>query len=237
MSTFILVHGAWHGAWCWYRMVPLLERMGHRALAIDLPGHGTDRTPPGDITLTTYADRVCNAIDGVEGSVLLVGHSMGGGVITQAAEYRSHRIGKLIYLAAVVPRDGECLHQASGQGDGEGLKAITLPVADGAAFALPTALSRGMFYGDCPEEDVYLASLLLTPQPFRPLEEPVRISADHYGKVPKVYIECSQDNALAPSRQKQYQHAAHVDQVVTLDSSHSPFFSRPEELASLLSTL
>ena len=88
MATYVLVHGAWHGAWCWFKVIPLLEKRGHKVVALDLPSHGRDKTPTSSVTLQSYADRVCQTLDECSEPVVLVGHSMGGVVITQAAEQR-----------------------------------------------------------------------------------------------------------------------------------------------------
>lgn len=86
MSTYLLVHGAWHGGWCWRKVVPLLEAQGHKVLAPTLPGHGEDKTPAAAVTLRSYADTICRLAGAQTKPVILVGHSMGGIVITQAAE-------------------------------------------------------------------------------------------------------------------------------------------------------
>ena len=85
MSTSILVHGAWHGSWCWDKVVPLLEQADHQVQALDLPGHGQDKTPLREVTLATYTNCVCEALDAQTEPVILVGHSPGGLAITQAA--------------------------------------------------------------------------------------------------------------------------------------------------------
>ncbi len=75
MSRFVLVHGAWHGAWCWNKVVPLLEAKGHSVDAIDLPGHGSDVTPIAEVTLERYAERVGRALRAEPEPAVLVGHS------------------------------------------------------------------------------------------------------------------------------------------------------------------
>ena len=112
MSRFVLVHGAWHGAWCWYKLLPRLERAGHRVTALDLPAHGKDRTPIAEVTLERYADAVCNALGLDAEPAILVGHSMGGIAITQAAERHPERIKSLVYLTAFLLRDGDTLTDA-----------------------------------------------------------------------------------------------------------------------------
>ena len=78
MSQFLLVHGAFHGAWCWRKTVAELEKRGHRAKAIDLPGQGEDRTPLKEVTLDTMVDRIIAEMADLPGQVVLVGHSLGG---------------------------------------------------------------------------------------------------------------------------------------------------------------
>ena len=106
MATYVLIHGAWHGGWCWDKIVPLLKKEGHKVEAPDLPGHGRDKTPIPEISLQSYTDRVCRILDTQSEPVILVGHSMGGVVITQAAQHRPEKIKTLVYLSAMLPRNG-----------------------------------------------------------------------------------------------------------------------------------
>jgi pimeloyl-ACP methyl ester carboxylesterase len=91
-----LVHGAWHGRWCWVKTIAELEGMGHTVVALDLPGLGEDQTPPAEITLQRYVDAVCDALGKEEEPVLLVGHSMGGIVVSEAAERLPEKIKRLV---------------------------------------------------------------------------------------------------------------------------------------------
>ena len=106
MPDILLIHGAAHGAWCWHRVIPALERLGHHARAIDLPGNGDDRTPAAQVTLDRYADAILAATNG---PTILLGHSMGGFPITAAAQRAPDRIAALIYLCAYLPRPGQTL--------------------------------------------------------------------------------------------------------------------------------
>ena len=87
MTAFVLVHRSWHGARCWYEIVPLLEKAGHKAIAVDLPAHGKDKSPIREVTLQSNVDRVCEVIDSLDEPAVLVGHSRGGITITQAAKH------------------------------------------------------------------------------------------------------------------------------------------------------
>ena len=153
MSTYVLIHGAWHGGWCWDKVVPLLEKDGHKVEAPDLPGHGNDKTPIPEISLQAYADRVCEILDAQSEPVILVGHSMGGVVITQAAEYRPDKIKKLVYLTAFLLQNGEFLLQY-GEPDKDALVLPNLIMAEDQSYATvkEDALNEA-FYGDCSDED------------------------------------------------------------------------------------
>src|SRR5678816_574597 len=107
MKTFILIHGSWHSAWNWHRVVPLIEKAGHKAIAIDLPGMGRDKTPIQEVKMKTTVEQICEVIDSIPGKVILLGHSKNGIMISQVAEYRSDKIEKLVYLAAYLIPNGK----------------------------------------------------------------------------------------------------------------------------------
>jgi pimeloyl-ACP methyl ester carboxylesterase len=86
MSTFVFVHGGFHGGWSWDLVRDILERHGHTVFAPDLPGHGDDPTPQHEITFGMATDRIRALVDGAREPVVLVGHSMSGLIITQVAE-------------------------------------------------------------------------------------------------------------------------------------------------------
>ena len=108
-----LVHGAWHGSWCWKNIKGELERHGHTVVARDLPGLGEDKTPAEEVTLERYTDAVCETLLSEPEPVLLVGHSMAGIVISQAAERRPDRIKGLVYITAYLLREGQALLQVA----------------------------------------------------------------------------------------------------------------------------
>ena len=237
MTTYVLVHGAWHGAWCWDRVVPLLEKAGHRAVAIDLPGHGQDRTPIAQVSLQAYAGRVCDVLSAQEEPVVLVGHSMGGLAITQAAEQTPAKVRTLVYLTAFLLRDGQSLLDVA-QADTD---ALVLPnlvqSADGTSAVVREDALKQVFYAGCPDEDVARAKSLLVPQATAPFATPVQTTAGNWGRIPRVYIECLRDRAISPAVQKQMYTASPCQRVISMDTDHSPFFSAPRELAQHLASL
>ena len=121
MAKFVLVHGAFSGEWIWEPLQKRLRADGHESVAFDLPGLGKDQTDPADVSLDSSAARVCDAL--AESSVpsILVGHSMGGIIATQAAGRVPGQIAALVYVSAFLPKDGQSLlaltHLPEGAGD------------------------------------------------------------------------------------------------------------------------
>lgn len=238
MSTFVLIHGSWHGGWCWDKVKPLLEKEGHQVITPDLPGHGQDKTPISEIILQCFVDRVCQVLDAQSEPVILVGHSMGGIVVTQTAEYRPDKIKALVYLSAFLPRNGESLLQLAQQ-DKETLILPNLIIAEEQGYhAVKEEAIRDVFYQDCSDEDVARAKSLLAPkEALAPVATPVQTGDENYGRIPRVYIKCLRDQTIGPSLQKQMYTATPCQKILSLDTSHSPFLSAPEALAGHLVTV
>ncbi len=229
MSTFILVHGAWHGAWCWYKIVPLLERAGHEVIAVDLPSLGVDQTPIAAVTLDACADRVADALNATPGQSILIGHSMAGVVISQAAERHPDKVKTLVYISAFLLRDGESVFAMASRDPGK-MSGIATVSADKLSMTCDASGVRDVFYGECAEEDVALARLLLRPQALGPMAAPQCVSSSRFGRVPRVYVECLRDNVVPPTLQRAMHAASPCARVIVMDTDHSPFFSRPREL-------
>jgi pimeloyl-ACP methyl ester carboxylesterase len=237
MSTFVLIHGAWHGAWCWRKVSSRLEKLGHRVIAPDLPGLGDDRTPVERVSLQLWTRYVCGILDAETEPVILVGHSRGGIVISEVAEQRPDKIRALVYLTAFLVRDGECLFDLAQQAVSSLIAGNMVMSPDKLCSTVREEFLREGFYGLCPEEDVELARSLLRPEPTAPLATPVRVTAENFGRVPRIYIQCLQDRAVPQALQKQMYSASPCREVRSLDTDHSPFFSAPDELTTHLHEL
>ena len=227
MSDILLIHGAAHGAWCWHRVIPALQTLGHRARAIDLPSHGADQTDPAQVTLDLYARAI---LDAAEGPTLLLGHSMGGFPITAAAQHAPERFTALIYLCAYLPRAGQTLAEMRKAGSSQPLAGAFQIDATRTTFTFDPSQAPALFYHDCPPEDVALAQASLCPQPIRPQETPIP-NTSRAEQLPRFYIRCTDDRAIPPDYQTTMSASLPPDHVLALPTSHSPFFSAPEALA------
>ncbi len=234
MSTFVLVHGAWGGAWCWFKVIPLLQKEGHQVVAPDLPSHGVDKGSTASASLEAYAQRVGEILDACNEPVVLVGHSMGGIVISRAAELKPAKVAKLVYVAAFLLQDGQTMMQmAQADAQGQALANVVFSEDQKSATVKEEAL-RPVFGADCTEADLALARTLLVPQAVAPFTTPVRTSAGNWGKIPRMYIECLHDNAISIAMQRAMYAALPCQRVVTMDTSHMPMLAAPEALASHL---
>lgn len=229
MSVYVLIHGAWHGAFCWHKVTPLLERAGHTVLAPDLPSHGADPTPRMQVTMKSYVDRVNEILDSCPEPAIVVGHSMGGAVISQAAEERPDKVRALVYLAAFLPKNGQSLSDLAGQDPESHVPAGMVVAAGGAEAAFREDAQRAAFYDDCSEEDVAHARARLKPQPLAAFRAPVTLTEARYGAVPRFYIHCLKDRAVTMGLQRALVEAVPC-QTFTLATGHSPFYSDPEGL-------
>lgn len=235
--TFVLISGSWHGAWCWYKVVPRLEQAGHRVVAVELPGHGVDWAKPGEVTLDSYVKTVLDIVDAERERVVLVGHSRGGIVVSQVAEARPERIHRAIYLCAFVIPNGEPM-LATATADAESLIVQNLVVDEraGTHSVRPEAV-RDALYNDCSLEDIALATALLTPEPNGPVATPLKLSDTGLGSVRRAYI-CTQfDRGISPALQSKMIERAEIKELRSIPTGHSPFLSAPDELVACLISL
>ena len=237
MTTFVLVHGASHGSWCWDKVVPLLAAQGHEAIAVDLPGntYGEFDIPVGEVTLQSYADHVCKVLDELDEPVVLVGHSLGGLTITQSAECRPDKVSTLVYLTALLLEDGQAMRPTESRDPGAVMSALERDSwtvsEDLATIVFNEDTLRKRFYNDCTDDDFAWAKTMLVPQPSGPLMDTISTTLGKYGTVNKVYIECVLDGALSLLYQREMQANVFCERIITMNTGHSPFLSAPKELA------
>jgi pimeloyl-ACP methyl ester carboxylesterase len=198
---------------------------------------GNDKGDPRQVTLASWARFVADKVEAAEGPVLLVGHSRAGVVISQAAELVPDRIRRLVYLSAYLLPAGRTM-AAEARADSNSLVAPNMVPSDsGVTCTLRAEVIREAFYGRCTDADAAWAAAQLCPEPLKPLVTSPRVTDEHFGRVPRAYIECTADRAVTLESQRRMQAALPCDPVITLDADHSPFISDPEALAVALSGL
>ena len=233
MTTYMLVHGACHGGWCWEKVKPLLEARGHKVLAPDLPACGEDRTPIASVTLGSNVDLISGLLDKEPEPVVLVGHSLGGVTVAATSEARRRKIRTAVYVTAILPPSGKAARDMTAL-EPEGLVRQSYEtVVEGVSYTFKRANVPTLFYNECQPEDVYKAMSRLKPQPLKVATTPVTLTDDRFGSVPRLYVECKRDNALPITLQRKMI-ALTPTKTIKLYTDHSPFFSTPDELAEIL---
>lgn len=225
MASFLLVHGAWHGGWCWDPVAARLRDRGHAVEAPDLPGRGG---------LALYTDHLGQFLDRLAPPVLLVGHSQGGVVITEAAERYAGRVAALVYLAAFLPQSGHSLVDTlRGNNVRMPLPFLTVSADRAYTHARQDALQEYLYH-DCPPELLLLAQSRLRPEPMALSTDKVTTTPERYGRIPRAYIECTADRAIPVALQRAMHQAAACSPVLSLPMGHAGFFADPEPLVALL---
>jgi pimeloyl-ACP methyl ester carboxylesterase len=234
MNTYILIHGAWLGAWCWEKVARRLEEAGHRVLVPELPGHGEDLTPVSQISLDSYVNAVAKLIEEQSAPVILVGHSMAGIVISTLAERMPDRIAALIYVSAYLLESGESVEQAS-QAASDSVVGANMEFApDYSTVGIKSAALREAFAADASDADFDRLKRLTRPEPTAPFNTPLSLTPQRFGRVRRVYIQTLQDRAVTPALQNVMLAKVQCERVATVNTGHTPFLSAPEELASVI---
>jgi pimeloyl-ACP methyl ester carboxylesterase len=230
MASFVLIPGAMHGRWTWDRIAPRLEAAGHEVVAPDLPGMGTNMSMPLDaVTLAHWGDFVADEVRRAEAPVVLAGHSRGGLVIGEAAERVPELLAALIYITALIVPPGKTMGEVTGHRYDP-----TAPPPDRAELAV---MARALFYSGCSDADAEWAIANLHPEPYRIMQTPASVTWERWGRVPRGFIECSQDAVLSLDKQREMQAAAPCGVVRTLEADHSPFLCAPDALARAMAEI
>jgi pimeloyl-ACP methyl ester carboxylesterase len=229
---FLLIHGSWHGAWCWFKVAPELRTHGE-VLVPNLPGRGRDPARAQFVTLARMVRAVASSLDRDHPTTIVV-HSRYGVLATALAEAYPDAIQRVIYLAAYMLPSGDRVKEHFESDAGSYIRPFVSVSRMGAAdWLAPEAYVEGL-YADCSRDDVQLASSLLCREPSLPALARVTTSRDGGGRVPRAYIRLTRDRAVSPVLQDRLIEAAGVERVASLDASHSAYFSRPRELVDAI---
>lgn len=239
-KNYVLVHGAWQAPYVWDSVKSLLSSEGNHVTVVELPGHGSDTTNPGTISLGLYTNTVLNAIAQIPGKVILVGHSLGGIVISAVAEQAPSKIEKLVYLAAYLPASGQSLFSlAETDPNSElGEKGVLVFAPDSVTVGVEQDHIVSAFIQDGTPQVQNLVLQNYRVEPTIPLTQPVSLTAANFGSVDKVYIQTLMDHVVSPYLQnKMIAAAPGVSAVYRINTSHSAFLAKPDSVAILLTKI
>ena len=228
--TYVLVHGAWHGGWCWRRVLSALRSGGADVHPVTLTGLG-DRAHllSRDVGLETHIADVLGVIEAEELSdVVLVGHSYAGFVISAVADRIPDRIARLVYLDAIVPRDGDCAFDRLSPQSRERFEAVSRSEGDG--WLLPVSVATPDYLGLVADDDIRFVLPRLSPHPLRTLRERVALSA-RSPRTPRTYINCIGDRPFGQPRTAQ---ADGIDDYHELRTGHEAMVTDPQGVIALL---
>lgn len=231
-STYVLVHGGCHGAWCWSETTAILGSHGVAAHALDLPGCGADPTPRESVTVADEVAAAVALIDSIpSGTVRLVGHSIGGWLLPAVAKARPERVADLVFLAAAVLTTGESGLSVTPQERQPGYFAMAAASPDNSL--LPTFSDAwNRFFPSLPEARAQAVYQRLTPQPFGPYLEPATVGVDQVA-VPRSYLLMSDDRTYPPPVAEAFAAAAGVAPI-RLPGDHCVMITDPSLLAESL---
>lgn len=238
-DTFFLVHGAWLGGWCWEKLRPLLEAEGHAVIAPDMPGHGEDKSPIEEQNLEKYARAVEALIEPLREPVILVGHSFGGMIISQAACYIPSKIKKLVYISAFLPQNGQsCDGLAKSMQPSFREKLVAsghdfILSEDGKTSKVASEPCADFVYNDIPR-DVALKLAKRIGSESNAAQKQAAVLGDKFYDIPKVYVRCLLDRVVDIKLQDKMISETYCGEVYTLKTGHCPFESDPRSLADIL---
>lgn len=235
MARIILIHGAWGNASGWVRVVQHLTRAGHQVEAMDLPGHGRSDVPPQTVGQAEYAAAVeARLLDGPP--AMLVGHSMGGMVIAQVAARQPEHVTKCVYVAALLPRDGESLVGLIGQQDTPGIQPAVRPGPVPGTTLLDADIAPPILFADASPRDQAAAMAAMSPQPNKAQKDKAQIGP-RFDEVPRAYVYCTQDRTVTHALQQRMTTATPCETSFTLECGHVPQMTKTKELCEILDGL
>jgi pimeloyl-ACP methyl ester carboxylesterase len=233
MKTYVLVHGAWHGGWCWERVRNLLQATGAQVRTPTLTGLGERaHLASRDTGLATHVADVLEAIESEDlTGVVLVGHSYAGMVVTAVADRAAGRISCLVYLDAVVPANGQCLYDLAP----ERLKTVCEELAriEGDGWRVPASVATPQFLGLESDEDQAWVLPKLTPHPIQTFRDAVSLDPQ-FPRMPRSYINCIGHKAFGQPRTRQ---AEGISDYHEVRAGHDAMVTAPEEVAAILRKL
>lgn len=235
MTVYVLIHGAWHGGWCWKRVAERLRAQGHVVYAPSLTGSGERKhLLAPTVGLDTYVQDIVNLIHYEElTDVVLVGHSAAGAAISKAAESVHQVLKNLVYVDAAVVPSGRSMFEVFPPQWTEGMRASARTRGEGWYMPPEEEMIFSFFASDCNEADKQWLWRMVTPQPIKPYEDKVDLSQFYKLSLAKTYIRCSKSQAGIPRNVAEKFGMNYVE----IAAGHDPMVSQPEQFTAILSQL
>jgi pimeloyl-ACP methyl ester carboxylesterase len=233
MTTFVLVHGAWHGGWCWWKVRPILEAAGHRVFTPTLTGVGErSHLLTRDVNLTTHIQDVIASIlfeELVE--VVLVGHSYGGLVVSGAVQHIQDRLRHVVYLDAILPTHGEI---QVGENSDTPLRNSAIAHGDGWMIPVPPIVD-GSLMGVSDVDDLAWMAKRLTPHPLATFQEATQLGTPEQHPLPGTYLLCTGEGRESSGFLTHAERAKSLGwNVEELATGHDLMITEPQATADLL---
>jgi pimeloyl-ACP methyl ester carboxylesterase len=233
--NYVLVHGAWHGGWCWRRVADRLVAAGHRVFTPTQTGLGERRhLLRADITLETFADDVRNLIEAEElADVILVGHSFGGRTISVVADRSSARLARLVYLDAGLPENGRSAFDLMAPE----VRATRLEAARASSGGLSIPPPPAAAFGVVDAADAAWVERQLTPHPTATYASPIKLDRPLGNGLPATYIRCTDPGYANTLKDAEYAQSRPDWQYLEIHTGHDAMVTAPAELADMLLAL
>jgi pimeloyl-ACP methyl ester carboxylesterase len=233
---YILIHGSWHGAWAFEKLVPFLKAQAHQVDCSDMPGSGEEAANAASVVFDDLYAHVFDAIDASDEPVIVVAHSFSGFIAAQVCEQLHHKVQHVYYVAAWLPREGWSLVDMARSFNNSDLPNIFADCGDPRLRAVDPEGAKWFFYHDCSPAEQIWASAKLRPKAAQPDNHKMPKVTPIHTLTKSTYILCSNDRVVNPLSQREMaeRFGFEPDQIKTLASGHSPFLSMPRELAALI---
>lgn len=237
-KNYVIVPGAWSAPYAWTNVKASLEKSGNTVVVVQLPSHGSDQTSAQNVSINVYRDAVINAMNTLSGKVILVGHSMGGVVISAVAETVPAKIEKLVYIAAFVPVSGQSLLDLALPDTTSALHNNLRPSEDEFTIDVVQDQITNAFIQDGTVDEKNLVLTNYQTEPLIPFTNKITLTTSNYGSVSKVYVRTLLDHTITPDLQNRMLAATpEFEATYKLNTSHSPFLVKPDSVAILLTSI
>lgn len=228
----LLIHGAWQGSWVWEAFAPLLEESGFQPIPVDLPGNGADDTPPEAVNLDLYVSHLRSLIEAAGAPVAVIAHSGGGNAASALGEAMPEAITGIVYVAGMMLPSGmgfgDIVKEAlPSHPEAGGISPHLVWSEDGLVSSVPAEAAARHFLNDLPRETALAAAAKLTPQPEGGRAAAPLLTAERFGRIPRLYIEATDDQSVFIYLQRRMQELVPGAEVATLDTGHAPHVSAP----------